>query len=342
MTAEFQVIDLKIPAEMAGLRLDSALARLLPEHSRTRLKGWIESGAVKVDRGACKPRDLVAAGSHVRVQMTTDEAAQPQILPEAIPLRVVHEDRDVLVIDKPAGLVVHPGAGNPSHTLQNALLGLDGSLAALPRAGLIHRLDKDTSGLLVVARTPAAQTSLSRQLEARTMAREYVAVCVGVMTGGGTIDEPIGRHRGDRLRMAIRVSGRAAVTHYRVLERFRAHTYLSVKLETGRTHQIRLHLSHIKYPIVGDPVYGGRFGLPRGASAALGEELRGFKRQALHAALLGFDHPRSGERLTLQSPVPADFAQLLEELRKDGREAVRDAAQAAARKPRVRKPGRVR
>ncbi len=311
MTAEFQVIDLTIPAEMAGQRLDSALARLMPEHSRTRLKGWIEAGAVKVDRGSCKPRDIVEAGARVRVQMATDEAAQPQVLPEAIALRLVHQDRDVLVIDKPAGLVVHPGAGNPRHTLQNALLGLDSSLAALPRAGLIHRLDKDTSGLLVVARTPEAQTSLSRQLEARTMAREYVAVCVGVMTGGGTIDEPIGRHRGDRLRMAIRVSGRPAVTHYRVLERFRAHTYLSVKLETGRTHQIRLHLSHIKYPIVGDPVYGGRFGLPRGATPALVEVLRGFKRQALHAAMLGFDHPRSGERLTLHSAVPPDFAHLL-------------------------------
>jgi len=269
--------------------------------------------------------------------MTLGEAAQPEVQPEAIALRLVHEDADVLVIDKPAGLVVHPGAGNPRHTLQNALLGLDPTLAAMPRAGLIHRLDKDTSGLLVVARTPEAQTSLSRQLEARTMGREYVAVCVGVMTGGGTIDEPIGRHRGDRLRMAIRVSGRPAVTHYRVLERFRAHTYLSVKLETGRTHQIRLHLSHIKYPIVGDPVYGGRFGLPRGATLRLIDTLRGFKRQALHAATLGFEHPRSGERLTLQSPVPPDFAQLLGVLREDAR----DAAQVAGL-PRGRKSGRAR
>jgi 23S rRNA pseudouridine1911/1915/1917 synthase len=325
MTAEFQVIDLKIPPEMAGQRLDSALARLMPEHSRTRIKGWIEAGAVLVGQQACKPRDIVEAGSRVRVQMTIDEVAQPQVMPEAIALRLVHEDRDVLVIDKPAGLVVHPGAGHPRHTLQNALLGLDPSLAALPRAGLIHRLDKDTSGLLVVARTPEAQTSLSRQLEARTMAREYVAVCVGVMTGGGTIDEPIGRHRGDRLRMAIRVSGRPAVTHYRVLERFRAHTYLSVKLETGRTHQIRLHLSHIKYPIVGDPVYGGRFALPRGASLSVIETLRGFKRQALHAATLGFAHPRTGKSLVLQSPVPQDFTQLLTALREDARDAVRVA-----------------
>jgi len=261
----------------------------------------------------------------------TPEEAQPEVLPEPIALRLVHEDRDVLVIDKPAGLVVHPGAGNPRHTLQNALLGLDPSLAVLPRAGLIHRLDKDTSGLLVVARTPEAQTSLSRQLEARTMAREYVAACVGVMTGGGTVDEPIGRHRGDRLRMAVRAAGRPAVTHYRVLERFRAHTYLSVKLETGRTHQIRLHLSHIGYPLIGDPVYGGRFGLPRGATPSLIDALRSFKRQALHAASLGFDHPRGGRRLILHSPVPADFAQLLEVLREDARAAARAAAQRPAR-----------
>ena len=331
MTAEFQVIELTIPADLAGQRLDSTLARLMPEHSRTRIKAWIEAGAVKVDRKACKPRDIVEAGSRVRVETTLEEVAQPQVLPETIALRLVHEDRDVLVIDKPAGLVVHPGAGNPRHTLQNALLGLDGSLAALPRAGLIHRLDKDTSGLLVVARTPEAQTSLSRQLEARTMAREYVAACVGVMTGGGTVDEPIGRHRGDRLRMAIRGSGRPAVTHYRVIERFRAHSYLSVKLETGRTHQIRLHLSHIKYPIVGDPVYGGRFGLPRGATPGLIDTLRGFKRQALHAATLGFDHPRTGKPLILQSPVPEDFALLLGALREDARDAARQLAQKPVR-----------
>jgi 23S rRNA pseudouridine1911/1915/1917 synthase len=321
MTAEFQVIDLTIPPELAGGRLDSVLARLMPEHSRTRIKGWIEAGAVTVGRHACKPRDIAEAGSRVRVQMPVDEIAQPQVLPEAIALRLVHEDADVFVVDKPAGLVVHPGAGNPQHTLQNALLGLDPKLAALPRAGLIHRLDKDTSGLLAVARTAEAQTSLSRQLEARTMAREYLAVCAGVMTGGGTVDEPIGRHRTDRLRMAVRGSGRPAVTHYRVLERFRAHTYVSVKLETGRTHQIRLHLSHIKYPIVGDPVYGGRFRLPRGATPPLIDTLRGFKRQALHAALLGFDHPRTGKRLTLQTPVPEDFAQLLAVLREDAAEA---------------------
>jgi 23S rRNA pseudouridine1911/1915/1917 synthase len=318
MTTEFQVIDLDIPPELAGLRLDSALARLLPQHSRTRIKGWIEEGAVLVGRQRRKPRDLVEAGAHVRVHMSVD-SPKPQVLPEAIALRLVHEDADVLVIDKPAGLVVHPGAGNPSHTLQNALLGWDASLGRLPRAGLIHRLDKDTSGLLVVARTPEAQTSLSRQLMARTMSREYLAACVGVMTGGGTIDAPIGRNRSDRLRMAVRESGRPAVTHYRVLERFRAHTYLSVQLETGRTHQIRLHLSHQKYPIVGDPVYGGRFAQPRGAAPELVTTLRAFKRQALHAASLGLDHPRTGKRLVLNSAVPEDFRQLLLALRDDAR-----------------------
>jgi 23S rRNA pseudouridine1911/1915/1917 synthase len=328
MTAEFQVIDLEVPAELAGQRLDSALARLMPEHSRTRIKGWIEEGAVLIGRQRVRPRDIVEKGAKIRVQMMTAEA-DIQVLPEAIALRLVHEDPDALVIDKPAGLVVHPGAGNPNHTLQNALLGFDPKLARLPRAGLIHRLDKDTSGLLVVARNPEAQTSLSRQLMARSMSREYVAVCVGVMTGGGTIDAPIGRNRSDRLRMAVRESGRAAVTHYRVLERYRAHTYLSVQLETGRTHQIRLHLSHLKYPIVGDPVYGGRFAQPKGAGPELLDTLRGFKRQALHAATLGFDHPRTGKRLVLNSPVPQDFGQLLLALRAD-------AAAAAANPERRR------
>ncbi len=324
MNAEFQIIELEIPAELAGQRLDSALARLMPEHSRTRIKGWIEAGQVLVGRLPCKPRDVVTAGARVSVRVTVDEP-QTDVLPETIPLTLVHEDRDVLVVNKPVGLVVHPGAGNPNHTLQNALLGFDPALASLPRAGIIHRLDKDTSGLLVVARTPEAHTSLTRQLLARTVSREYLAVCVGVMTSGGTIDEPIGRHRADRLRMTIRTDGRPAVTHYRVLERFRAHTYLNVKLETGRTHQIRLHLSHLRYPIVGDQVYGGRFALPRGATPPLIGMLRGFKRQALHAASLAFDHPRSGKRLSLEAALPVDYAALLAVLREDARDAERPA-----------------
>jgi len=316
MSAEFQVIELEIPAELAGRRLDSALARLLPEHSRTRIKGWIESGGVKIGRQACRPSDPVDAGTRVSVRI---ESAAPDetVQAETIELAIVHEDRDCLVIDKPAGLVVHPGAGNPRHTLQNALLGHDAALARLPRAELIHRLDKDTSGLLVVARTPEAQTALARQLLARTVSREYQAICCGVMTGGGTIDAPVGRHRSDRLRMTVRQDGRAAVTHYRLIERFRAHSHVEVSLETGRTHQIRLHFAHLRYPIVGDPVYGGRFARPRGATEAMVTVLRAFRRQALHAARLGFDHPRTGKRKTFEAPPPADFLELLGALRAD-------------------------
>lgn len=316
MNAEFQVIDLEIPPELAGQRLDSALARLLPAHSRTRIKGWIDAGDVRLGRGACSPSDRVDAGARVKVRISAP-ATCAAVLPEVMDLAVVFEDRDVMVIDKPAGLVVHPGAGNPDHTLQNALLGRDPALARVPRAGLIHRLDKDTSGLLMVARTPEAHTALTRQLMARTVAREYQAVCVGVMTGGGTISLPIGRHRRDRLRMAVREDGRAAVTHYRLLERFRAHTHVGVSLETGRTHQIRLHLSHAHYPIVGDPVYGGRLVRGRGTGEALAAVLKGFRRQALHAAALSFDHPRTGRRRTFASPLPPDMRALIAALRRD-------------------------
>ncbi len=320
MSAEFQQISIEIPPELAGERLDSALARLLPAHSRTRIKGWIEAGEVQVDRVRRKPSDPVDAGARVTLTVAAGQVLKV-VEAEAIPLVIVHEDRDTLVIDKPAGLVVHPGAGNPRHTLQNALLGHDAALAALPRAGIVHRLDKDTSGLLVVARNPEAHTSLTRQLAAHSVARAYQAVCSGLMTGGGTIDRPIGRHRRDRLRMAVREDGRPAVTHYRVLERFRAHTHVAVRLETGRTHQIRLHLAHAHYPIVGDPVYGGRFARPRGAGDSLLAVLRAFKRQALHAASLEFDHPRTAKRVAFQSPPPADFVELLTALREDQRAA---------------------
>jgi 23S rRNA pseudouridine1911/1915/1917 synthase len=318
MSAEFHVIDLEIPQELAGQRLDSALARLLPEHSRTRIKGWIDAGQVRVGRLPCRPKDLVNAGSHVHVRMTL-EAPPTEVLPETMPLAWVHADPDVAVLDKPAGLVVHPGAGNRQHTLQNALLGWDPSLAQLPRAGIVHRLDKDTSGLLVIARTPQAHTALTRQLAARSVSREYLALCVGLMTAGGTIDAPIGRHRSDRLRMTVRGDGRPAITHYRIIERFRAHTLLRIKLETGRTHQIRLHLAHLHYPIVGDPKYGGRLTKPRGARERLIDALRTFKRQALHATTLAFDHPRSGKRQTFQSAMPPDLAELLAALAEDAR-----------------------
>jgi len=307
---------------MSGERIDRVLARLLPQHSRTRIQSWIAAGAVCIGARAVSPSERVDAG--VRVSVAEGPPAPPRdplVLAEAIALDLIHEDRDCLVVNKPVGLVVHPGAGNREHTLQNALLGLDPGLGRLPRAGIVHRLDKDTSGVLVVARTAEAYTSLSRQLLARTVAREYQAVTSGVMTAGGTVDAPIGRHRSDRLRQTVRGDGRPAVTHYRVLQRFRAHTHVAVTLETGRTHQIRVHLAHLRHPLVGDPVYGGRHTRPRGASAALVGILRSFRRQALHAATLSFDHPRTGKRRTFTSPVPADFAALLAALALDLRDA---------------------
>jgi 23S rRNA pseudouridine1911/1915/1917 synthase len=316
MSAEFQVIELEIPQELAGFRLDVALARLLPEHSRTRIKDWIDAGHAHVGRLRLKPRDRVSGGAKVRLRIAAPAPAT-EVQPERLPLDIVLEDEDVRVINKPAGLVVHPGAGNPRHTLQNALLGLEPKLAALPRAGIVHRLDKDTSGLLLAARTETARTELSRQLMARSVTREYLALCVGVLTSGGTVDEPIGRHRTDRVRMAVRRDGRPARTHYRIIERFRAHTYVRVRLETGRTHQIRLHLAHLRHPLVGDPVYGGRLVRPRGAGDEIIDVLRGFKRQALHAATLAFDHPRTRQRVELTAALPGDFERLLDVLRKD-------------------------
>ncbi len=237
--------------------------------------------------------------------------------PEEIPLEVVFEDDEVLVIDKPAGLVVHPAAGNPDGTLLNALLYHCPALAAVPRAGIVHRLDKDTTGLMVVAKTLAAQTALVEQLQARTVSREYDAVSVGVMTAGGSLDAPIGRHPRDRKRQAVTASGKPAVTHYRVVERFRAHTHVRCRLETGRTHQIRVHVAHLRFPLVGDPVYGGRLKLPGGAGEALKTLLREFPRQALHARKLAFVHPGSGETLTFRAPLPDDILLLLDYLRDD-------------------------
>jgi 23S rRNA pseudouridine1911/1915/1917 synthase len=242
-------------------------------------------------------------------------------MPQAIDLDIVHEDDWLIIINKPAGLVVHPGAGIRDRTLQNALLHHDPSLAELPRGGILHRLDKDTTGLLVVARTLAAHTALTRQLQAREIEREYEAICVGVMTAGGTIDRAIGRHRTDRVRMAVRADGRAAVTHYRVLERFRGHTHVRINLETGRTHQIRVHFAHIRHPLVGDPTYGRRLLLPRGATPKLAAALRAFPRQALHASRLRLIHPRDGREAEWRAPLPADMNALLRALREDARAA---------------------
>jgi 23S rRNA pseudouridine1911/1915/1917 synthase len=312
---------MRLPPQAAGRRLDQALADAWPEHSRSKLKRWIDEGWLRVDGRVPKPRERVAGGERILLDAPVEDAVAPAA--EPIPLAIVWEDDDVLVVNKPAGLVVHPGAGNPAGTLQNALLAHDARLAKLPRAGIVHRLDKDTTGLLIVARNEPARAALTEALAARDVHREYQAVCVGVMTAGGTVDAPIDRHPVKRQRMAVRSDGREAVTHYRVLERFRRHTLVRVMLETGRTHQIRLHLSHAGYPLVGDPVYGGRLVLPKGATARAGAALRAFRRQALHAAALEFPHPRDGRRIRVTAPLPADLAALVEALREDARAATR-------------------
>lgn len=310
--AEFRNHALALPAGLAGLRLDAALAKVLPQYSRARLQQWIRAGAVTVDGRQPRTRDLVHGEEEVRIQARM--AAAGNVACDAMPLTIVWSDAELMVINKPAGLVVHPGAGNARNTLQNGLLAFDGTLARVPRAGIVHRLDKDTSGLLIVARTLEAHAALVAALAARQIRRGYVALCSGVMTGGGTVAEPIGRHRSLRTRMAVRADGRAAVTHFRIMRRMRAHTLVSVELETGRTHQIRVHLAHLGYPLVGDPVYGGRRRVPPGASPALVAQLAGFRRQALHAARLSLAHPASGESLAFESALPADMTALLSAL----------------------------
>lgn len=315
LPAEFRSHALTLPPEALGLRFDQALARALPQYSRARVRQWIDSGAVRVEGRALRPKDKVLGGEQVRIEARLP--AQTAATAEALPVDVVFRDRALLVINKPAGLVVHPGAGNPRHTLLNALLALDPKLSLVPRAGLVHRLDKDTSGLLVVARTPEAHTALGAAMAAREIGREYLAVCTGVMTGGGTIDQPIARHRSQRTRMAVRADGRESVTHYRVAGRFRAHTLVRVELETGRTHQIRVHLAHAGFPLVGDPVYGGRRRIPAGCSPQLAAELASFPRQALHAARLTLHHPVTGREMAWEAPLPADMQLLLAALEKD-------------------------
>jgi 23S rRNA pseudouridine1911/1915/1917 synthase len=315
LPAEFRSHALILPPEALGQRFDRALARALPQYSRARVRQWIESGAVQVEGRTLRPKDKVLGGEQVRIEARLP--AQTAAHAEALPLDVVYQDRALLIINKPAGLVVHPGAGNPRHTLQNALLAFDPRLVLVPRAGIVHRLDKDTSGLLVVARTPEAHTALIAAMAAREIGREYLAVCTGVMTGGGSIDQPIARHRTQRTRMAVRADGREAVTHYRVVRRFRGHTLVRVELETGRTHQIRVHLAHAGFPLVGDPVYGGRRRIPAGCPPQLAAELAGFARQALHAARLTLHHPATRRELAWEAPLPEDMQRLLSALQSD-------------------------
>ena len=305
----------QVPEQAAGRRFDAVLAELFPEYSRSRLAAWIRSGDALLDGRPARPRDAVRGGE--AASLAAVEQALTGDAPEDIPLSILHRDAHVLVVDKPAGLVVHPGAGNPGGTLVNALLHLDPGLAALPRAGIVHRLDKDTSGAMVVARTPQAHAALVAQLSERDVHRQYLAVVVGALVSGGTVSAPIDRHPRDRIRMAVREDGREATTHYRLHERYRAHTALECRLETGRTHQIRVHMQHLKHPIVGDPLYGGPLKLPRGASDALVDALRGFRRQALHAQVLEFAHPASGEPVRCAAPVPEDMQALMRALRED-------------------------
>ncbi len=302
-------LEAEIPGELAGLRLDQALARLFPDYSRSRITQWIRSGQVRVDGAIRKPRDAVLGGEQVRVE--AELPADVRVEAEPIPLDIVYEDEALLVLNKPAGLVVHPAAGHHAGTLQNALLHHDPELARVPRAGIVHRLDKDTSGLMVVARTVEAHHDLVAQLQARSVRREYLALVQGELVAGGTINAPIGRHPVDRKRQAVTASGREAITHYRIERRYQGYTLLRVSLETGRTHQIRVHLAHIHHPIVGDPVYGGRPRVPRGLDEALRARLQGFPRQALHARRLGLLHPRSGEAMQWEAPPPADMDELI-------------------------------
>lgn len=312
-----QIIKLStiIPEHLAGKRLDQAIAELFPEYSRVRLQNWIRGGQVLVDGAVKRPRDAVRAGETIQLEATLPHQEQWQA--EPIALNIVYEDDDLLVINKPIGLVVHPAAGNPNHTLLNALLFHCPGLAKLPRAGIVHRLDKDTSGLLVIAKTVTAHTKLVKQLQARTFQREYEAIVIGILISGSTIDVPLGRHPVHRKKIAVVENGKAAITHYRVLERFRAHTRLKVQLETGRTHQIRAHMAYIHHPLLGDATYGGRLQLPHGASDVLIQTLRTFKHQALHAQRLGLIHPVTKEYMEWIAPPPADMQHLIEVLRYD-------------------------
>lgn len=305
--------EARIPDTLSGRRLDRAVAALFPEYSRSRLQRWIRDGRVTVDGGVRRPRDPVREGEVVALE--AEPETETFLAPQEIPLEILYEDEALLVLDKPPGLVVHPGAGNPDGTLVNALLHYDPDLSVLPRAGVVHRLDKETSGVLVVARTLAAHAALVDQLQRRVVGREYQALVVGRPTAGGKVEGAIGRHPTDRKRMAVVERGRAAVTHYRVAERFSAHTLLNVWLETGRTHQIRVHMAYAGFPLVGDPVYGRRLVFPKGAGEGVRQALSGFRRQALHARRLTLVHPVSGDEMSWETPLPADMAALLEVLR---------------------------
>ena len=315
---ELETISLQatVPEELSGSRFDQVAAKLFPSYSRSRLKSWIESGELTVEGESQKPRHKVHEGQSLVIEAALD--APEEWEPQNIDLDVVYEDDHIVLINKPAGFVVHPGAGNWSGTLLNGLLHRYPELAQIPRAGIVHRIDKDTTGLMVVARTLKAHTNLVKQLQKRTMTRQYEAITQGVMVGGGSVNKPMGRHPVHRKKMAvIEHGGKPAVTHYRVVKRYRIHTHIRVQLETGRTHQIRVHMAHIRYPLLGDPVYLGRARLPAGGTEEFKESILRFGRQALHAKFLGLDHPETGEWMEWEIPLPQDMLDLLEVLKKD-------------------------
>lgn len=316
MTEIFELQE-EVGEDMAGLRLDQAAAKLFPDYSRARIQEWIRDGQLLLDGKQAKVKDKVQGGEILR--LIPEAEVRVSYKAEDLPLNIIYEDASVMVVNKPAGLVVHPAAGNYDGTLLNGLLAHHPALETLPRAGIVHRLDKDTSGLMVVAKTLQAHQDLVSQLQDRSVSRQYEAVVQGVVTAGGTVDAPLGRHPTQRQKRAVSngSDSREAVTHYRVLNRFRSHTHVRLQLETGRTHQIRVHMAHIGYPLVGDPLYGGRLRIPKGASPELLETLQGFQRQALHARSLGFVHPRTGEDVSWESPLPEDFQGLLDALATD-------------------------
>ncbi|KIP37781.1 23S rRNA pseudouridine(1911/1915/1917) synthase RluD [Haemophilus influenzae] len=309
-------LSAEVQPEQMGQRLDQALAELFPEYSRSRLKTWIEADLVKLnDRITNIPREKVFGGERIEIIVEVEDETRFEA--ENIPLNIVYEDDDIIVINKPKDLVVHPGAGNPNGTVLNALLYHYPPISEVPRAGIVHRLDKDTTGLMVVAKTIPAQTKLVRDLQKRKITREYEAVASGIMTKGGTVDQPMARHATKRTLMAVHPMGKPAVTHYRIMENYRNYTRLRLRLETGRTHQIRVHMAHIAHPLLGDQTYGGRPRPPKNASEDFMEVLRNFKRQALHAVMLRLAHPITGEIMEWYAPLPDDFVELLNALKAD-------------------------
>jgi 23S rRNA pseudouridine1911/1915/1917 synthase len=308
----------RVEAENSGLRLDQAVNRLLVDFSRSKVQEWIQEGFISLNRQAARSKQRVYTGD--LIDLDIPEVAKISDQPENIEFGILHQDDEIIVVNKPANLVVHPAAGHDTGTLVNGLLNIDSALEQLPRAGIVHRLDKDTTGIMVVARTLKAHASLVDQLQQRLVKREYVAITQGVVTAGRTIETGIARHPQNRKKMSVQAYGKTAITHFQVIEKFPHHSLIKVQLETGRTHQIRVHMAHLRYPLLGDLMYGGRQRIPAGISAKLVGQLSEFKRQALHAQRLSFDHPGSGQHCSFEAPVPEDFQNILDTLRESANE----------------------